>query len=293
MPVNHEYLQASKDIIRGALLGLSAYIKPGGLHRLAPDRVYDEVACNLVSSIDFIILALEVGNNIRKGAESLVSIDLGKLLADSTKEAFRACGSAHPQYIIPLVVGALCIGHSGVESIINESSKFKRSLELVSSIDKGSSIKRFISVLKTVNRSDMYDHLNSLGYTELSLMHSSVSFNDIYRGLGSRWRGFLIVESREAVLFTYLNRMVELYKKHGSLSESAVALYMEIVKPHIPRSFAELVQKVESCGYMATPECSRLMLELDVNLRKNKYTYEWASEIVVLTSAFASFEGLK
>ena len=291
--MSSEYLHVAKNLARGALLGLSASIKPGGLHRLAPGRNYSEVLCNIVSSIDFIVEALEQGDRIRRGEQALTSIDLGRLLSSTIRESLRFCTGVHPQYTLPLVVGSLSIGLSGVESILEESSKFKKALDLVNSISKWSSIKQVIDSLKIAGREDMYEHLSNLGYTQLALVQAGVNFNDIYRALGSRWRSFLLIESREALVFTYLKKLSELYRKYESLENSSVALYMELIRQHLAPDLASKAQKAEECGYMSTPECSKLMLELDIALRRSGRSFEWASEVVTVAAAFASFEGLK
>lgn len=293
MTLEVESLHVSRDLVKGATTGLGAYIKPGGIHRLTLSRVYDEILCNLLSSIDSIAGSYELGVKIKKGETSLANIDIGKTLANTLKEAFRNCNTCHPQYIVPLQVGAIGIGLSGVESILKESAKFKKALELLNSVSKWSSIKQFIETLKLVKRDDMYEHLSNVGFTQIGLLQSNVTFNDVYRSLGSKWRGFLIVESRDALIFTYLKRLDELHKKYRDLSISIVALYMDIIKPHIPANLSGLASSAESCNYMATPDCTKLMLELDVALRRGHYSFEWASELVTLTSAFASFEGLK
>lgn len=291
MSENYEHLQIVKDLLKGAVIGLSAYVKPGGVHRLAPGKTYDEVLCNLISSVGFLAKALETGSSVRRGEQVLTSVDIGKLLSNVLKELFRSCRTVHPQYITPLVIGGFAIGLSGVESIVKESAKFKKALELANSISKWSSIKQFIETLKTVGREDMYNHLSSLGYTEVGLLQLNVSYNDLYRVLGSKWRGFLVIETGEVLVFTYLKRLSELYKKYHELAMSTVALYMELIKPHVPQSYVSILNNVESCGYMSTPECSKLMIELDVLLRRGKHTFEWASEITTLVAAFASFEG--
>lgn len=293
MTFESESLHVAKDLVKGAIAGLSAYIKPGGIHRLTPGRAYDEILCNLVSSVDSLTESFELGSKVKRGELSIANIDVGKFLSTTLKDAFRSCYACYPQYLVPLVIGAIGLGMSGVESVINESAKFKKALELLNSMSKWSSIKQYIETLKLVKRDDMYEHLSSVGYTQIGLLQSAVTFNDIYRSLGSKWRGFLIVESRDALIFTYLKRLDELHKKHRDFSLSIVALYMDIVKPHIPANMANIVSAVESCNYMATADCSKLMLELDVALRKSHYSFDWASELVTLTAAFASFEGLR
>ncbi|MEM4933945.1 MAG: hypothetical protein QXN82_03685, partial [Desulfurococcaceae archaeon] len=77
------------------------------------------------------------------------------------------------------------------------------------------------------------------------------------------------------------------------LDFAAISLYMDLIKLHIPQQFQDRVRSAEACKYMGTPECAKLMYELDILFRKNRISFEWATELVVLTSALGSFEGLK
>lgn len=285
-------LACAKTLVRGAITGLNAYIKPGGLHRLAPLRVFDEVTCNLVVLVDHIAEAILTGERVRKGEIASTGVDYGRLFSSALKDAFRSCGTVHPQYVVPLLAIGVSIGLSGVESILDESAKFKKAIETINSVSKWGDIKQFIDVLKVVNRDDMYEHLQSLGYTQLALLRSGITFNDLYRALSSRWRGFSVVDAREGAVFTYLKELNDLYKEYKSLASTSVALYMELVKPHLPQQFKGKVDEAKNCKY-TTPECAKLMYELDLLFRRNKLVFEWASEIVVLTSSLGSFEGLK
>jgi len=90
------------------------------------------------------------------------------------------------------------LGLSGVESILEESSKFKKALELVVASSSWSDIKNFVESLRVIGRQDMYDHLRSLGYVDVVALRSTMNLNEICWVLGSGWRGFLVVETQEA-----------------------------------------------------------------------------------------------
>lgn len=286
-------IHVSKALVKGALVGLNAYIKPGGLHRLMPVKLFDEVFCNIVSSVDHVADAVLIGEHTRKGEIAVTSVDYGKMFSEIMKDSFRSCSNVHPQYIVPLAVIGFSIGLSGVESILEESAKFKKALDTVNAVNKWSDIKQFIELLKVVGREDMFNHLQTLGYTQITLLKTGVSFNELYRSLSSRWRGFSIIDSREGIAFSYLKKLNDLYKEYKSLDSAVIFLYMDLIKLHVPQQFQDKLQSVEACRYMSTPECAKLMYELDILFRKNKLSFEWATEIVVLTSALGSFEGLK
>lgn len=286
-------IQVAKTLVKGALVGLNSYIKPGGLHRLAPGKLFDEVHCNLVVSIDHVAEAVTVGESARKGEIIATTVDYGKMFSGALKESFRSCGAVHPQYVVPLLVVGFSIGLSGVESILEESAKFKKALEIVNSTNRWSDLKQFIELLRIVGRNDMFEHLQAQGYTQLALLKSGITLNEVLRTLSSQWRGFSIIDSREGSLFGYLKKIDDLYKEYKELDTACVALYMDLIKPHVPQVFQDKLQSAEACKYMGTPECAKLMYELDVLFRKNKLNYYWASEIVTLTSALGSFEGLK
>lgn len=285
-------INVAKTLIHGAVIGLNTYIKPGGIHRLTPLRVFDEIICNLLSIIDHVVDAHAMGERVRKGEVSAMAVDYGKLYSGVLREVFRICTSVHPQYVIPLTVYSLVLGLSGVESIIEESSRFKKALETVNSVNRWSDLRQFIELLRVVGRGDMYDHLQSLGYTQLALLKSGISFNDLYRVLGSRWRGFTMIEYREGVVFGYLKKLIDYHKQHRSHESAILALYVDIVKSHIPIQLQGKIQEIELCKY-TTLECIRQMHELDTLLRKNKISFEWASEIITLTTALGFYEGLR
>jgi hypothetical protein len=288
-----EEIHVAKALLRGAILGLNAYIKPGGLHRLMPSKMFDEVACNLVASIDYIVEAVNLGVKIREGKIAATGVDYSKLYSGALRDVYRICDSTHPEYIIPLTVLGLTIGLSNVESILEESNKFKKAMDTVNAVSKWSDLKQLIDVLRAVKRSEMYEHLQSVGYTQIALIQSGITFNDVYRVLSSKWRGFSIIDSRESLVFGYLKRFIELNKEFRTLDNTVIAFYMDLIKQHIPQVFQDKVKAVEACRYMATPECAKSMYELDVLFRKNKLSFEWASEITVLISALGSYEGLK
>lgn len=285
-----EYIHIAKSLVRGAMAGLGVYIKPGGLHRLSPTRVFDEISCNLVSSLDHIIEAVKLGDMIKRGEISATGVDYGKIFASMMRDVYRECNACHPQYIVPLSVIGLSIGLSEVESILQESSRFKKALETVNAVSKWSDLRQFIEILRVVGREDMYDHLQSVGYTQIALLKSGISFNDVFHALSSRWRGFSIIDSRESTIFGYLKRLIDLVKEYRSFEPALLSFYMELVKPHIPSSLQDKVKSIEQCRYSSTTECIKHMYELDAALRKTGYSFEWASEIVVLISGVLVFE---
>jgi hypothetical protein len=286
-------LNIAKSLVEGAVLGLNAYIKPGGVHRYTPGTLFDEVLCNLVSAIDSIVDAVEVGSKVKRGEIAASSMGYKKLLVDPLKELFRSCSAVHPQYVIPLIAGGTALGLSGVESILEESSKFKKALELVVTSGSWSDVKHFIETLRTIGRLDMYDHLRGSGYADIAILKSSTSLNEVLKALGSRWRGFLVVEVQEGLIFTYLKRLQEIYKNVRNLFHSVIALYMDIIKSQLPPQLAEKAKSAEHCGYMKTVDCARIMYEIDTALRKSKLLFSDASEVVTVVAAFGYFEGFK
>lgn len=285
-----EHIQIAKDLVKGALLGLNTYIKPGGLHRLIPNRVVDEIACNLIVSFDHIVESIKLGEMIREGEISATGVDYGRVYASALRDLYRECNSTHPQYVIPLMVLGFSIKLAEVESIIQESSKFKRALETINAVNKWGDLKQFIETLKTIGREDMYNHLQSTGYTQIALLKSGISFNDLFRVLSSKWRGFLLIDSRETALFSYLKRIVDLNKEYKNPESALIAFYTELIRTHIPSSLQDKVKKIEECKYSTTAECLKNMYELDTHLRKSGYSFDWASEITILISALNSFE---
>lgn len=280
-----------RSLIHGALVGLGSYFKPGSLHRLKPLKTYDEASCNIVSSLPLLEEAFLLGEKVRKGELSFASIELGKIIAKLLRESYRFCNTCHPSYTVPLLVFSMAIGHSNVVSITADSSKFKRSLELILSVNKPGEVKSVVDAFKTVGRSDLYEHLYSTGVDQLTLVKSGVSFSEVFKTLGSKHPAFTLLESRDTPLFNYLKKLSEYYKKTRDLNNTLVAFYLDLSEPFMTAEARKLVEEARSLGLMTSKEGARKLYEADLQLGKQGISLNHLADIVSAMGAVAVFEG--
>lgn len=286
-------LEVAKILVYGALNGLNTYVKPGGVHRLRPDKLFDEIACNIVSILDGIVGAYEEGERVRKGEKALTSVELGRILARTYREAYRVCSIVHPGYFTPMLIASMALGYSGVESILSDPGKFKRSLDSILAGNKWGDIRYFIDSLKSIGRSDMNEHLASTGLTQVSLIQSGVSYTDVFQALGSRWPGFILLDPRENLLLNGLRKLVEYHRKLKNAHAAILLLYLDLVEERLGEQYREGISEARRLGLMETHEGARKLFELDVSLRKNGIVLNGFVEQVVNLAALAALEGVR
>ncbi|MEM1627966.1 MAG: hypothetical protein QXP02_00010 [Desulfurococcaceae archaeon] len=286
-------LTIARQLIHGAIKGLNAYIKPGGLHRIKPKRVFDEIICNLITTLDSVVEGIELGDKIRKGELSLAGLDQGKLLSKAIREIYRNCNVVHPQYVIPLIVGGIAIGLSNAENILEDWGKLKKAMDMICSINRWNELKQLIETLRAVGRVDMYEHLQSTGISQITIIRMGASFDDLYRVLSSKWPGFSVIESRENILYNNIKRLVDINREYQSLNHSIIALYMEMIESRVPVNLKNKLHEVRKYKYMQTAEGVKMLYELDILFKKNGISFEDVTEVITMLSAYASFEGLK
>jgi len=286
-------LEIAKLLVYGALNGLNAYVKPGSLHRLKPERLFDEVVCNIVSALDAIVSAYEEGEKIRKGQSALTSLELGRFLAKSYRATYRVCNVVHPEYYTPIIISAIALGHSGVESVLSDPGRFKKSLNAIVSINKWSDIKHYIDSLKSVGRDDMSEHLAATGFTQVSLIQGGASFADVFRTLGSKWPGFILVDPQENTLYNMLKKLVDYYRELRNAGDAVVSLYIDLLEEKLGDQYRAQLSEARKMKLMRTPEGARRLYELDVMLKRSNIVLSGLGEQVVNTSALAALEGVR
>lgn len=282
-----------QHLIRGAVGGLSAYVKPGGLHRLRPEKVFDEVVCNILSQYDILVEAGETGDRIRRGDLAATHLELGKLLARSIREAYRVCDVSHPEFTVPLVIYSLTLGASGVESVTSDTSRFKKMFDAFLSISKWSDVKMFIDALQSVQRKDMYEHLTATGLNTVALIHTGSSFNDVFKVLSSKWPGFELLDAREFRLLEYLKNMLSIYQKTRDGASAAVILYLQLASRHMPKDLAAIVEEVAKSPKVLDMEDMKKLLKVDAELKKRGVDLKGYTEVVTGISAIGAIEGVR
>lgn len=283
----------AQHLIRGAVGGLSAYVKPGGLHRLRPERIFEEVVCNILSQYDILVEAWETGDKIRRGDLAVTHLELGKLLARSMREAYRVCDASHPEFTSPLIIYSLTLGASGVESVASDASRFKKMFEALLSLSKWSDVKTFIDALQSVQRKDMYEHLTATGLNTVALIHTGSSFNDVFKVLSSKWPGFELLDAREFRLLEYLKNLLSIYQKTKDGASAAVILYLQLSLHHMPKDLAAVAEEVTKSPKVLDMEDIKKLLKIDAELKKRGIDLKGYTEVVAGVSAIGAIEGVR
>ncbi len=281
-------------MIEGVHLSLYASIKPGALHRLRLDKRIEYMLSNTLSTIDYIIEAIDYGEKVRKGEYAAINIGLGRLLSRSLREAYRwVPRNVYPSYIVPEIIYSLALSHSNIESVIRDSGKLIRSLNIFLSISSWREIKHFIDSLRSVHRDDMYEHLSSAGITHIAGIEGGVSFSDVFRVLGSRWKAFISLDTRDTSVLEHVKKLMSYYRRFNDANNAIVALYLEMVKPLMPKWAHEYIDKAFNEGLMASRSGSRLLFELDLKLRRQGILFDEYIGLLSIITGLAVFEGLR
>lgn len=283
-----------KSMIEGVHLSVYATIKPGAIHRLRLDKKIEYYVSNTLSIADFIIEAIKYGEKVRRGDLAATNVGLGRLLAKSLREAYRWLPrNVYPSFIVPQIMYSLAISHSDIDSVIRDSGKLIRSLDLFLSTPSWKEIKSFIDTLRGVRREDMYEHLSSAGISHIAGIEGSISFRDVFRVLGSKWYAFISLDTKENKVLEYVKKLLEYYKKYGDASSAIIALYLEMVKPKLPSWAKPYVEQAFREGLMASKEGSKKLFELDLRLRKHGISYDEYTGLLGIVTGLAVYEGLR
>lgn len=186
---------------------------------------------------------------------------------------------------------SIAIGHSNVVSVSSDTSKFKRSLDLVLSINKWGEVKAMIDAFKTVGRADLYEHLSSTGVDQITIVQSGVSFSEVFKTLGSKQPAFTLLDSRETLVFNYLKKIAEYYRKAKDLNNALVAIYLDIAEPFMTSDAKRIIDEARSLGLMTSKEGARKLYEADLLLGKQGVSLNHYADIVSVLGALAVFEG--
>lgn len=283
-----------KSIIQGAHLAIYSSIKPGSHHKLKLDPEIDILMSNLYSAIDFLVEAVEAGERIRRGELAVTGLELGNMLSKALRESYRWNGGrVYPSIIVPEIIYSIALSHSDIDSVLSESGKLRKSLELVLSISRWSDIKRFLEALKAVEREDMFRHLESAGVTQLSGVEGQVNYHEVFRVLGSRWYGFLSLDTYEYRVIDYVKELLNYYKKYGNAENAIIALYLNIIRDKIPDYAKKLVDEAFQNNLMLSRDGAKKLYELDNLFRKNNIVFNEYTGLLAIVASLAVFEGLR
>ncbi len=283
-----------KSIIQGTYLAIYSTIKPGGHHRLKIDKETHIMFTNTLSVVDYLIESIEYGEKIRRGDLTIASAGIGRLIAKALREAYRwNGGKVYPSYIVPQLIYSLALSHSGIDSVIKDSGKLKKSLDLVLSINKWSEVKQVVEVLKSIHRHDMYEHLTSSGISHIAGIEGQINLYEVFRILGSRWYGFQSLDIYNYKIVDHVKTLLNYYKKLNDPENAVIALYLELVKEHMPEWALKHVSDAWSKGLMGSKDGAKKLFELDNLLRKNNISFNQYTGLLAIIVSLGVFEGLR
>ncbi|MET1159711.1 MAG: hypothetical protein ABWW65_02010 [Thermoprotei archaeon] len=282
-----------RSFIEGVYLASSA-LKPGAFHRFRIDPDSRYVFSNAVSVTSHIIQGYDMGESVRHGERSIDNIEIGRLLARAMRESYRwNSGHVYPGIIVPLIIYSIALGHSSVDSILEDIGKFKRSLELILGIRSWREIKQFTDSLRAINRIDMYDHLSQTGYTQLAGIEGAITFNDIFSSLASKWTSFLVLDIHSYGLTHKVSRLNQYFREYEDSELAITRLYIDTIYSHLPEWAKNTIDKILKEKQLGEKEGIKKLFELDARLRKSGYIFNnYAEELCVLT-AIAVYEGFR
>jgi len=283
-----------KAFMEGTHLAVYASIKPGSHHRLRLDKESWFLVSNVIAITEYMIQATEYGERVRRGDRAIGDIEIGKLIARALREAYRWCSRrVYPSLVIPILLYSLAISHSNTESIIRDAGKLRRSLDLVLSINKWREIKQIIDTLRGVNRNDMYKHLVASGISHLAGVEGAVTLNELFTVLGSKWPGFISVDTREYRVVVYVKKLLEYYKRYNDAENAVVALYLDMIQAKMPGWARKYVEEAFRDNLMHSRSGAKRLFELDNMFRKQGISYNEYSELLAIITSLAVYEGMR
>ncbi len=290
-PLTHEITRA---IVEGCHLAIYSSIKPGSIHRLRLDSSAYYMMSSCLSVIDYVEKAIEIGEKVRRGELAATSVEIGRLVGKALREAYRWTSyHPYPDVVVPSITNALILSYVEPEDVVRESGELRKALEIFIGGSRWRDVRELVNALKSIGADDMVEHMVSSGITYSQALTEGLSLAEAFSVLGSRWPGFLASTPREHVVFDYVKKLIEYYKRYRDGVNSVVALYLDIVKPRLPEWARRDVDKAFSEGLMASREGSKTLFNLDLRLRKQGISFEEYTPLLVATTQLCVYEGLR
>ncbi len=283
-----------KSMLSGVHLAVYSTIKPGALHRLRVESSTEHILSNVISVIDFIVDATDIGEKVRRGDLAATSFELGKFLGKCMREAYRwNMHHVYPDFFIPQIIYTIAISHADPDSVIKDSGKIRRSLGIFLGSRNWREIKYFMDTLRSIHRTDMYEHLTLSGITHVGMIETGVSFHDVFRILGSKWPGFLSLDLNSLDVFEYVKKLLEYYRQYNDANNAVIALYLDMIYPKLPKWAKEKIDEARKEGLMASKEGSKKLFEVDLKLRKHGISYDEYIGLLAVIVGLGIYEGIR
>ncbi|NPA97976.1 MAG: hypothetical protein GXO43_01220 [Crenarchaeota archaeon] len=284
----------AKSFIEGVHLAVYSSIKPGCYHRLSLDKDSRYLVSSLVSIIDYIDQACVIGEKIRQGELAAPHASWGTLLGKALREAYRWIPDhVSPDIIVPHIMYASILAYTDVDSVVKESGKLRRALNIFLHGTGWRDIKAFIDALRSIHRYDMVDHLRASGIDHVHALESGMTLEDVFRVLGSKWPGFISLDTRYTGLFEYVKQMIEYNKQYKDAESAVVAIYLDLVEKRMPSWAVKLINDARNYGLMTSKEGSKILFNIDLRLKKEKISFKEYIGLIAIVTSLAIYEGLR
>lgn len=180
------------DKLKQALmLTLSVPVKPGAVHRLRLDALFEARLSEAVVLSRYIEEAYERGVQLAKGSIDTRSLGLGKLYSQAVIDAFDFVGKRPlPGLFYSSIMLSIVAGYSSEteKDVITEANK------LVRLVPYGSDVEDTLALIEGLEGIGASDHLLALdqqGISKRSIRLHALSIGDIAEKLSSMDKGFL------------------------------------------------------------------------------------------------------
>ncbi len=286
--------EIGRAIIEGCHIAVYSSIKPGSIHRLRIDPASTYMMSSCIGVAEHIARAIELGEKVRRGELAAAGLDIGRMLGKALREAYRWTSyHAYPDIIVPSLTNALILSYTEPDSVIRESGNLRKALSLFIGGTRWADVRELMNALQSIGWEEMANHLRSSGITYSQALVEGVSLDEAFRVLGSRWPGFLASCSRETTLFELAKKAMEYYKKHRDANNTAIALYLDMVRAKMPTWALDDIDKAIGEGLMASKEGSKILFQLDLKLRKKGIHFDEYTPLLAAVLQLAVYEGLR
>ncbi len=283
-----------KSFMEGVHLAVYSSIKPGCYHRLSLDKDARYLVSSLVSVIDYLDQASMIGEKIRRGELAAPHASWGTLLGKALREAYRWIPDhVFPDIIVPHIMYASVLAYTDVDSIVKDSGKIRRTLNIFLHGTGWRDIKVFIDALRSIHRYDIVDHLRTSGIDHVHALESGMTLEDVFRVLGSKWPGFMSLDTRYTELFDHVKRLIEYNRKYSDPESAVVATYLDLIEKRLPSWAEKMVEEARNNGLMTSREGSKMLFNIDLRLRKEKRLFREYIGLVAIITSLAIYEGLR
>ncbi len=186
--MEREVLELAKIL----LLTISAPIKPGALHRLRVDSLYEEVLQEALHVIAYMEEAYRRGVEVSQGSRVAASLGLGRIVGDSLRSSFEDL-ERRPLiglHVAPITLASILGYTRGEEGVTY--TRVNRGVKTLLYGSRPEDVLDLISGMEATSLGEELRYLDSQGITRNTVMLRAMSLGDIYEVLERVDTGFML-----------------------------------------------------------------------------------------------------